>query len=497
MKYLCIIGLFLAACTSESAEDTIRYQPFSTSVIKVNFETTPSDTMYLEAWTINNIPDVGQRSEEYLVTSEGNYLISLTNDRPNSAILSLNGQKYNIIIFPNDTVNIGVHIMGEEVDMRFRGKGATINEYYQAKKNQLGYTDIRMPLNVLLSSSASYQLIQETTDSIVSVELNFLQDYLREKELPEWFVKHEKAEIKYAGLGFKSSIPTYNELFSVFQDRVPKDYFSFLDEATINDPTAMTSANYLLFLDDYFLRDLPTSEFKDLAGFDRLSKIQNHILPQSKVQLSGDMKELYHKHLFSSILSYLTDSVRIDSLANVYEVEDYELLRQVVGTRSREKLATLDLVEGDTIPNFYAVDRQDSLVSLRDYREKLLYVNFWATWCGPCIKNIPALNDMITSYGNQDNIVFLNVCLESDKDRWHTAIQRYDLLGTNVFAEGQWGKKLRAMFNISGIPTYVLIAKENVLYENHTNKAPAVRPIIGNLLEKSATQPLSLAKSPN
>ncbi|MEM6844090.1 MAG: TlpA disulfide reductase family protein [Bacteroidota bacterium] len=313
-------------------------------------------------------------------------------------------------------------------------------------------------------------MIQETTDSIVSVELNFLQDYLREKELPEWFIHHEKAEIKYAGLGFKTFIPTYNELFSVFQDRVPKDYFSFLDEATINDPTAITSANYLLFLDNYFMRGLPVDEFSSLSGYSRLSRIHRHSLPQSKAQLSGEVKELYHTHKFSSILSYLTDSVRIDSLANVYEVEDYELLRQVVGTRSREKLATLDLVEGDTIPNFYAVDIRDSLVSVRDYQDQLLYVNFWATWCGPCIKNIPALNDMIMSYSNQDNIVFLNVCLESDKDRWLTAIQRYDLLGTNVFAEGQWSKKLRAMFNISGIPTYVLIAKGNVLYRTTLTK---------------------------
>ena len=486
MKYLCIVSLFFAACASESAEDTIRYQPFSTSIINVHFENSPLDTMYLEAWTINNIPDKGQRSEEQIVTREGNYPISLTNDRPNSATLSLNRGQHNVIIFPNDTVNVRASTTEDEVNLGFQGKGAAINEYYQAKKEALGHSDIRRPLNAPLSSSASYQLIQETTDSIVSSELNFLQGYLRKKELPKWFVNHEKAEITYAGLSFKTSILSYNELFSVFEDTVPEGYLSFLDEVSVNDPTAITSANYLFFLNEYFRQSLPVEEFNSLSGYNRINRIHRHSLPQSNVQLSGEVKELYHTHLFSRILMYMTDSARIDSMASVYEVEDYDSLRKVAGTRSRSKLDTYDLAKGDSIPNFYAVDTRDSLVSLRDYQDKLLYVNFWATWCGPCIKNIPALNTMITSYDNQDEILFLNVCLESDKEKWLTAIKRYNLRGTNMLAQGQWSKKLRAIFNIRGIPTYTLVAKGNILYENYTGKAPRVKNLIDDLLTENA-----------
>ena len=345
-----------------------------------------------------------------------------------------------------------------------------------------------MPLNVPLTSSASYQLIQETTDSIVDNELNFLQDYLSEKKLPEWFVNHEKAEIEYAGSGFKTTIPKLNQDFNWFQDQVPDEYFSFLQNVPINNPTAITSWRYLLFLDSYFMRDLPTSKFKSLAGFDKFSKIQNHILPQSKAQLSGQVKKVYHAYMFSSIIKYLSGSERIDSMAKVYEVEDYGALLEVAGTKSQGRPSTFDLVSGDSIPNFYTVDIRDSLVSLRDYQDKMLYVNFWATWCGPCIKNIPELNSMIASYDDRDDILFLNICLESDKDKWLTSIERYNLQGTNLLAEGRWNEKLRAIFNIEGIPTYALIAKGNILYENHTDKAPAVKRMIDILLEKSDVQ---------
>ncbi len=477
MKHWCLIGLLLGSCASESLEDDICYQPFSTSVIKVTFESDPEDTVYLKASTLNNIPRAGQKSERIPVTGEGSYFMSLTNDRPTSAFLDLKDQRHNIIIFPDDTVGVDVKIAGEKLNLSFSGKGAAINEYYLAKKNQLGYTDIRMPLNAPLNSSASYQLILATTDSVVSNEDNFLQNYLREKPLLEWFVHHEQAEIEYAGLGFKTVIPKYNQQFSIFEDQLPDQYYAFLNDVLINNPEEITSGNYLQFLDDYFMQDLPSDEFNGLAGLKKHLTIDRHVLPLSQAQLSGEVKDVYHRYQFSSILNYLSDSAAIDSLAKVYQVTEYQSLLKIIETKTT-------LRRGDTIPNFYVVDQLDSLVSFRTYQDKIVYINFWAVWCKPCIKNIPQLNRMVTSYADQDDVLFLNVCLESDKGKWLASLDRYDLLGNNVLAEGQWNQKLRTSFNIEGIPNYALIAKGNVLYENHTNKAPAVKGRIDDLLEK-------------
>ncbi len=92
-----------------------------------------------------------------------------------------------------------------------------------------------------------------TIDSVVSNERDLLRSYLHEKPLPNWFVTHEKAEIEYAGLGFKIVIPKYNEQFSVFEDQLPDQYYAFLSDVLINNPEAITSGNYLQFLNDYFM----------------------------------------------------------------------------------------------------------------------------------------------------------------------------------------------------------------------------------------------------
>jgi len=486
MKYLFIalLSLCVCACVSESSTKAIQYQPFSTSVIEVHFANAPRDTFYMEAITHNNIPNEGQKSEEVPVTKEGSYFLKLTNDRPTSAFLLLNGERHNIIIFPDDTVHINIKVDENGIEPGFSGKGADINEYYKSKKSMLGYVDTRIPLNRYLTSSSTYESIKHTTDSLVTNELNFLKKYITKKELPQWFIQHEEAEIKYLGLGFKTQMPKYNEVFNLFQDDLSDQYYAFLEDVHIDNPTAISSSQYFGFLDDYFIKDLPNDSVKKLSGFYRINKIHNHILPQSKNQLSGEVKESYHSYLFSSIVRYISDTSAIDSLVRVYEVNNDKKLLTIAGTRSKAQLARVNLNKGDKVPNFYAVDVNDSLVSLRDFQDKTLYVNFWATWCAPCIKNMPELNEMIRSYKDEDEIMFLNVCLDSKKEKWLASVDRYHLEGTNLFAEGKWNEKLRAIFNMQGIPNYALIARKNVLFENHTNKAPAVKSVIDRLLTK-------------
>ncbi len=50
------------------------------------------------------------------------------------------------------------------------------------------------------------------------------------------------------------------------------------------------------------------------------------------------------------------------------------------------------------MPSFTLTDIDGNVVSLEDYRGKVVLVNFWATWCGPCIKEIPELNELYREY---------------------------------------------------------------------------------------------------
>jgi len=235
------------------------------------------------------------------------------------------------------------------------------------------------------------------------------------------------------------------------------------------------SSYYFWFLNDYFGKELPITETRQLSNFDRLGKYQANSLALSRNALSDYTRQLYHKHLFSHLIQYYSDSLQIDSLAKVFQVKDYNKLMRLSNTKSNNDFQAINIDKGDTIPEFYLVDQLDSLVSIRTFRDKVLYINFWATWCGPCIANIPNLNNLIKQFAQNPRIQFVNICLDSEKQKWLVSIDNHQLLGENLYAEKNWNAKLRSYFNITGIPHYLIINPGNVMMENFSSSAPDVK----------------------
>jgi thiol-disulfide isomerase/thioredoxin len=481
MKSVVYPLILLIACTAEKDQAKLTYTPFSQSVVHLNLNDDLIDSTSVSATVQTNIPKGGNDSNVVTAKKEGDYYLNIETDRPAKSFLYVGNQQYNIVLIPKDTTHLTVRILQEGIHLDFHGKTKVINEYYLEKKQSLGYSDVRVPLNESLSTT-NYNLLKQHTDSVINRELTFFKKYASAVQLPEWFVDYEESEIVYMGAGYKTAIPHANQMFKYFEDSLPNDYYDFLNHIELNNHKAVLSSNYFSFLDEYFLRSLPVSETIQLFGFSRANKMMGHQLGQSKVQLSGDIKDIYHKSNFSSMINYYSDSLAIDSLAHAFQVSDYKELVRIAGIKSRNEMQKLNLNRGDTIPDFILTNNVDSLISIRTYQDQILYLNFWATWCGPCIQNMPELNKLIAQYEKRDDIKFINICLDSERDKWLAGISKHKLNGVNLFAQGNWNSKLRAYFNITGIPHYVIIGKGNILFENATDKAPKIEQKIKVML---------------
>ncbi|HYI78798.1 MAG TPA: TlpA disulfide reductase family protein [Chryseolinea sp.] len=484
MRQICYLLILITACTAKEDKDTITYLPFSKNVIHINLANNFSDSLSISALAFTNIPHGVSESNSLTVNSAGDYYLNMEIDRPVKSVLTVDDQQFNVLLFPQDTAHVKIDFTKGKINLVFYGKAKTINEYYYEKQKTLGYTDVRFPLNKSLSPKSTYNSLKQSTDSVINKEIDFLESYTSSYRLPEWFLNYERSEITYTSAGYKTAMPLANEVRKYFDDAVPEDYFNYLSNVQINNVNAILSSQYFLFLDAYFLKSLPASELHALTGYSRINRIKSHNLNQSKDQLSGLVQELYHKSSFSSLIAFYSDSLAIDSVAKEFQLVDYEALKTLSGTKSRNEMPALNLSRGDTIPEFFLSDGFDNLVSIRAFQDKILYVNFWATWCGPCINNMPALNNLISQYGSHQEIQFVNICVESEKVKWLASIKKYKLSGINLIAEGNWNSKLRSYFNIEGIPHYVIIGRGNILYENATKKAPDVQEEIEALLTR-------------
>lgn len=129
-------------------------------------------------------------------------------------------------------------------------------------------------------------------------------------------------------------------------------------------------------------------------------------------------------------------------------------------TRERdEKLVQLDPPNpnaGITEPLLFKLTRPDgSILDMSSLRGKIVVLNFWATWCGPCRTELPLFQKTIENYKKDSSVVFLAVTTDEDRDLVQPYLNQNKHKLPVVFADG-----IDEHFNISSIPTTIVINRE-------------------------------------
>ncbi len=109
---------------------------------------------------------------------------------------------------------------------------------------------------------------------------------------------------------------------------------------------------------------------------------------------------------------------------------------------------------GKPSPDFKGVDVNGKQMSLKDFRGKYVYIDMWATWCGPCQKELPFLKKLEEKYTGR-NITFVGLSIDADKAKWEARVKSGELCGTQLYI-GR-GSKFQADYRISGIPRFILL----------------------------------------
>jgi thiol-disulfide isomerase/thioredoxin len=87
-----------------------------------------------------------------------------------------------------------------------------------------------------------------------------------------------------------------------------------------------------------------------------------------------------------------------------------------------------------------------------------VYVDVWATWCGPCKAEIPSLKKMEELY-HEANIVFVSISVDTKKDyeKWRAFVTEKELGGVQLVADKDWSSDFVKAYMINGIPRFILI----------------------------------------
>ena len=189
---------------------------------------------------------------------------------------------------------------------------------------------------------------------------------------------------------------------------------------------------------------------------------------------SGDLKtlELYNEELMEmQKKSIVTTLKRGISFYNMEKLDVYyQTIVKLVPNdkdinRMKEKFDRIkNLKKGSLSPSFNYPDSSGKNISLESLKGKLVYVDVWATWCGPCKAQIPFLKQLEENYREED-IAFVSLSIDQLKNisKWKDMIVDKELEGIQIIADKAWRSKFVTDYVIEGIPRFILIDKDGNL----------------------------------
>ena len=120
------------------------------------------------------------------------------------------------------------------------------------------------------------------------------------------------------------------------------------------------------------------------------------------------------------------------------------------------------------------VDIEGKSVKLADYNGKMVIVNFWASWCKPCIVEFPYESKIYQQYKDK-GLVIINVCCDSELTTWKRLSKSEDLQMVNLYTNKADFKKLLGQYNLGALPKSILINREGIVVDNAFKRASELK----------------------
>ncbi len=152
----------------------------------------------------------------------------------------------------------------------------------------------------------------------------------------------------------------------------------------------------------------------------------------------------------NQLLSLVDDTAFVSSVKSGIEKNNKAWRERKQATDNLPKPGEMAI--GFTYPNKDSVNH-----SLSDFEGSLVYVDVWATWCGPCKAEIPSLQKLEADYHGK-NITFLSVSVDTDREAWVDMVVNDNLGGVQLWADG-WSQ-ITKDYAIFGIPRFMLFDQE-------------------------------------
>ena len=171
-------------------------------------------------------------------------------------------------------------------------------------------------------------------------------------------------------------------------------------------------------------------------------------------------------------LGYMKDNMTLEQLEQVFGQFDVKVQQSKWGKAIRESIELRQRIEpGRLAPEVTLARRDSSLVSLADYRGKVVVLDFWASWCRPCRASFPWVREFYEEY-REKGVEIIGVSIDENKASWEKALDEERLPWPQVIDEIEKGRsRVGGLYHVLAVPMFVVVDKEGkIVVRAHMEK---------------------------
>lgn len=407
------------------------------------------------------------------ITADNTFKFVIDLTKPDYLKLKTNNTEISLYLFPGDSINVNFDDSDWISTVKYSGDRVNEQVYlmdYAKLYNSVADT-FDMPAYYSQEPEKFIKIVdyykQSFTDKLISAK----------KDIDSDFFLIEQTRIKYLWYFDKNTYPKNHEFYTNEKALFPNNYFDYLNDINLNDSTLLELSDYTDFLKTfiemklYFI--LKDNENKK---YDRNYKVKQKLEIIEKYFTNYQIRDyLLGKTMYAGIEDLAVDSIDIDNFEKL--CKNQNTIQAI-----RDKYTGIfNLLKGKPAPNFSLNLDNGGQINLTDFKGKYLYIDIWSTYCAPCLREMPYLSQLEHEYQN-NNIVFLGVCVESKKELWEKIINDKKPAGTQIWLDKEQSKRFKENFLVTAQPTYILIDRDgNYIDSRAPRPTENIREIINKL----------------
>ncbi len=379
-----------------------------------------------------------------LYVSEGYF--SLTDGKENKQIY----------LKPKFDLDLTINTKDFDESIFYTGVGSNENNYL-AEKYLLGTSFGELDYYGYYAKLNEREFLK-LTDSLYNVRTNLLNNYAN---LDDDFIFLESKSLEFGKLIKYSEFEKMKWYVGGDKDfRVSGSFPDPFVNIDLSNEKLLNSPAYLSFIQAYL------SE----KTIERISR-NDESLDYSLENIFTIKEEVGNKKIQEE-LAYYMGKWRLTGKKNVSTI--FNELVPLLTNRAYLNVVTLQyeklkkMEKGAISPSFILKDINDNDISLNQLKGKLVYIDIWATWCLPCIQEIPSLKKMEEHFSGKD-IHFVSMCYSDELASWKGMVEEKELGGIQLFAPDE-NIPFFKDYSVEGVPRFILIDKDGRIIDSAAKK---------------------------